>query len=128
MRNRIGAIGLSLFLAASTVSAQEVNLSRFRDQHPVILVFARNLDDDRPFVVNLDLSTVWSGVSARGIQVVDVDPASHDVDRAAEQLQLGDREFAVVLIARDGTVLSITDENGSVSDLFQILDSHQHGE
>jgi hypothetical protein len=105
-----------------------VNLSRFRDQHPVILVFARNLDDDRPFVVNLDLSTVWSGVSARGIQVVDVDPASHDVDRAAEQLQLGDREFAVILIARDGTVLSITDENGSVSDLFQILDSHQQGE
>lgn len=125
---RIAGLGLLLFLMGSVLAAQEVNLSRFEDEQPVILVFARNRDDDRPFVVNLDLSTVWSGVTARNIQVIDIDPVSHDVKRAAAQLQLGDREFAVVLIARDGTMLTVTDENTPVSELFQILDDYQRGE
>lgn len=117
-----------MFLAASVLAAEEVNLSRFRDQHPVIVVFARSLDDDRPFIVNLDFSTVWSGITARDIQVLDVDPITYDVDRAAEQLELGSREFAVLLIARDGTVLTVTDENDSAADLFQILDDYERGE
>jgi len=110
------------------VSAQEVNLARFRGEHPVILVFSRSQDDDRPFVVNLDLSTAWSGVTARNIQVLDIDPISYDVDRAAEQLELGAREFAVVLIARDGTTLATTDETGSVAELFEILDRYERGD
>lgn len=120
--------GLALLLAASVLSAQEIDLSRFRDEHPVIVVFARNRDDDRPFVVNLGLSTVWSGVTARDIQVVDIDPVTHDVDRAAEQLGLGSREFAVVLIARDGTPLATTDEDVSISELFQILDDYERAD
>jgi len=117
-----------LILVASVVSAQEVNLARFRGEHPVILVFSRSQDDDRPFVVNLDLSTAWSGVTARNIQVLDIDPISYDVDRAAEQLELGAREFAVVLIARDGTTLATTDETGSVAELFEILDRYERGD
>ncbi len=117
---------LVLVLVTPALIAQEVNLSQFQDEQPVILVFARNRDDDRPFIVNLDLSTVWSGVTARNIHVMDVDPVSYEVDRAAEQLELGNREFAVVLIARDGTTLTVTDENTAVSELFQILDDYEH--
>lgn len=123
---RIVGLTLLLVLLTPALIAQEVNLAQFRDEQPVILVFARNRDDDRPFMVNLDLSTVWSGVAAREIHVMDVDPVSYDVERAAEQLELGNREFAVVLIARDGTTLTVTDENTSVSELFQILDDYQH--
>ena len=123
-------MGLALLLVLLTpaLNAQEVNLSPFQGEQPVIIVFARNQDDDRPFMVNLDLSTVWSGVTAREIHVMDVDPVSHEVELAAEQLELGDREFAVVLIARDGTTLTVTDENTSVSEMFQILDDYEHGE
>ncbi|MFW5695585.1 MAG: DUF4174 domain-containing protein [Alkalispirochaeta sp.] len=117
-----------LFLLASLVSAQEVDLDQFRDEHPVIIVFSRNQDDERPFQINLDLSTAWSGVTARDIQVVDVDPISHDVNLAAEQLELGSWEFAVVLIARDGTTLLTTDEDIAVDELFQILDDYQRGD
>lgn len=125
---RIVGLTLLLVLLTPALIAQEVNLAQFRDEQPVILVFARNRDDDRPFMVNLDLSTVWSGVAAREIHVMDVDPVSYDVELAAEQLELGNREFAVVLIARDGTTLTVTDENTSVSELFQILDDYQRGE
>lgn len=125
---RIVGLGLALFLVVPVLTAQEINLSQYQDEQPVILVFARNRDDDRPFVVNLDLSIVWSGVTARDIQVVDIDPVLYDVDRAAEQLELGDREFAVILIARDGTTLSVTDENVAASELFQILDDYERGE
>lgn len=126
--HRLTAFALLLFVATSLLAAQEVNLSRFRDEHPVIVVFARSLDDDRPFVVNLDFSTAWSGITARDIQILDVDPIAYDVDRAAEQLELGSREFAVLLIARDGTILAVTDENDSAADLFQILDDYERGE
>jgi len=122
------AVGVVLILVVSALSAQEVNLARFRGEHPVILVFSRDQNDDRPFVVNLDLSTAWSGVTARGIQVLDIDPIAYDVDRAAEQLELGSREFAVVLIARDGTTLATTDETVSVGELFEILDRYEQGD
>lgn len=128
MSRSIVGLALLLVLLTPALNAQEVNLSPFQGEQPVIIVFARNQDDDRPFMVNLDLSTVWSGVTAREIHVMDVDPVSHEVELAAEQLELGDREFAVVLIARDGTTLTVTDENTSVSEMFQILDDYEHGE
>lgn len=124
---RITGVSIVLTLLAPALPAQEITLSPFRDEQPVVLVFSRNRDDDRPFIVHLDLSTVWAGVTARNIHVIDVDPVSHDVERAAEQLELGNREFAVVLIADDGTTLTVTDETTSVSELFRMLDDYQRG-
>ncbi|MFW5827083.1 MAG: DUF4174 domain-containing protein [Alkalispirochaeta sp.] len=125
---RILAAAVVLNVVVSALSAQEIDLDRFRGEHPVIVVFSRDQNDDRPFVVNLALSTEWSGVTARDIQVLDVDPISYDVDHAAEELELGGREFAVVLIGRDGTTLATTDETVTAGELFEIFDRAERGD
>ena len=122
------AIALGLFLlTTAAVSAQAFAIDEYRGHQPVIVVFARSRDDVRPFAFNLAVSSNWNRVSARNIAVVDVDPVSYDVDRVAEQLELGDLPFAVVLFARDGTRIMTAPSENSLDELLRALDLHSPG-
>lgn len=119
---RSRALIVLLIVVGAPISADPLDLSDYRDRQPVMVVYSRSRDDVRPFSFNLDVSTNWNNVTARDVVIVDVDPLSHDVDAVAEQFGLGDRSFAVVLVGRDGSVLSITEDETALRELLRVLD------
>jgi hypothetical protein len=117
----VGVIG---FLEAQE---QAVDLSPYRNRQPVIVVFSADLDDVRPFSFNLDLSSNWARAEARNLATLDVDAINYDVEVAARQFGLGDRQFAVILVAETGEILMISEDPAALEELFAALDAHREG-
>ena len=115
-------------VAVSGLAAQAVPVDRYRGLQPVMVVFSSDRDDVRPFEFNLALSTNWDRILSREIAVLDVGPLAYDVEAVARQLELGTRDFAIVLIGRDGSQLMTTEDPGDLGELLRRLDLHRNEE
>lgn len=113
-----------MLCAVGFASGQALELDDYRGSQPVMVVFSRSRDDVRPFSFNLAISNNWNRLTARNIAVLDVDSVRYNVDAVAEQLELGDLEFAVVMVARDGTTVMTTPDDDRLDELLAALDLH----
>lgn len=125
---RLPFLSVLLSIAAVPLAAQAVPVDRYQGVQPVMVIFSSDRDDVRPFEFNLALSTNWDRILSRNIAVLDVGPLAYDVEAVARQLELGSREFAVVLIARDGSTIMTTDDPAGLGELLRRFDLYSNEE
>lgn len=118
----------ALLLVGTVVAAEAVplDLSSYRGENHVIVIFARARDEPRAFSFNLALSSEWDRIESRKIETVDVGPGRYDLDGVARQLGIRDAEFSIVVVGLDGTVLHRTADPGALSTILMIIDQELH--
>lgn len=107
---------------------RQFSFDAHRDRRPVVVVFARDRNEDRVFAFHLGVSERWEAVQRHNIAFEDVLPGGHDIDAVAHRLGLGSRDFAVVLLDRSGDVRYITSDAGNLGEILMRLDlQHREG-
>lgn len=104
------------------LSGMPLDLSQYQGENPVIVIFARQVDEPRAFSFNLALSTDWNRIEARKIATVDVGPGRYDLDSVARQLGIQERDFAIVVLNLDGTIIYRTDDPQALRHILMLID------
>lgn len=122
----LGAVGPVAQLPADPL----LELQEFREhrgRNRLLFVFATDRNEDRVFEFHLALSMAWDAVERRRIVPVDILPGRRDLDAVARILGIEGRDFAVVLLSREGEVLFRTDDAGSLAEILARVDLHVEG-
>ncbi len=131
MSIRLRPFFLSVLLAAvigPVVSQQQrFPFDAYRDSSRVLIVFARDRNEDRVFSFHLALSERWESVARRNVVLQDILPGQWDLNAVARRLDLGDREFAVVLLDRNGDIVFTTSNENALGEILMHLDLLEDG-
>ncbi len=125
MKRIFFSIAALLFTVGGSSVLYSLDLEQYRNERPVIVVFYRVNDEPRAFSFNLALSTYWNRIENRNIVTIDVGPGKYDLDRVAEQLNIGTEDFAIVTVGVGGSIIHRTTDPGALAEILMTIDQEQ---
>ena len=131
MKNTTLFLLLILFLAPLVLPAQQLSdqqtaglpeLEEHHGRNYLLLILAVDRNEPRVFDLHLDLSVRWDQIERRRIVPVDILPPRRDVRALARWFGMEDKDFAVVLLNKEGEVIFRATETNVLLPIMELVD------